>query len=137
MLDSAVVSHLIAQVSQLELLVKERGHILEKSPKGHPELAGVGIQYCWGKAKMHFRRNKKQRVETKFLDLINECLSLDVLPLARIRKFARKAADMRKLYKNARGTEDTSNYEVVQNLYKECKAHRSAIDQFYKFTNET
>ena len=90
---------------------------------------------------MHFRRNKKQRVEhgveTKFIDLINECLSLYVLPLARVRRFARKAAGMRKLYKNARGTEDTSSYEVVQKFYQECKAYRSAIDHFYKFINET
>ena len=40
-LDRGLVPHLTIQVSQLELLVKERGHILEKSPKGHPELAGV------------------------------------------------------------------------------------------------
>ena len=32
------------------------------TPKGHPEIAGCGIEYCWGKAKYEFRNhyNKQQ-----------------------------------------------------------------------------
>jgi len=33
------------------------GHFRLLSPKGHPELAGQGVEYCWGKAKQHHRRH--------------------------------------------------------------------------------
>ena len=35
----------------------ERGHILLMSPKGHPEVAGCGIEFAWGHAKNYFRQN--------------------------------------------------------------------------------
>jgi len=38
-------------------MMLERGHIPEMSPQCHPELAGVGIEYSWGKSKQHFRRH--------------------------------------------------------------------------------
>ena len=34
------------------------------------------------------------------------------------------------LYKGYKDKQDTNDYAIVQKLYKECKAHRSAIDQF-------
>lgn len=37
-------------------MVESREHIIIMSPKYHPELAGVGIGYGWGKAKLEFRR---------------------------------------------------------------------------------
>jgi len=40
----------------LEELVHSRGHILLMSPKGHPELAGKGVEYAWGAAKLLFRK---------------------------------------------------------------------------------
>jgi hypothetical protein len=85
---------------------------------------------------MHFRHNKKARTEPTFQELIMECVSDLVLPLARVRKFARKAAAMRKIYKRYQDKHETNDYAIVQKLYNECKAHRSAIDQFYKFICE-
>ena len=35
----------------LEDLFESRGHILRMCVKGHPELAGQGIEYAWGRAK--------------------------------------------------------------------------------------
>ena len=35
----------------LEELVEMRGHILRMCVKGHPELAGVGVEYAWGRSK--------------------------------------------------------------------------------------
>ena len=43
--------------SIVQELVEIYGHIYVKSPKCHPELAGVGIEYSWGKGKWYFRRN--------------------------------------------------------------------------------
>ena len=40
----------------LQHVVESRGHILLLSPKFHPEVAGVGIEYSWGFSKQKFRR---------------------------------------------------------------------------------
>ena len=58
------------------------------SPKGHPELAGVGIEYNWGGRKLRFRRDndcvpKKHSKNAK--------ASFTVLTLSLVRKYARKA----------------------------------------------
>ena len=79
------------------------------SPKYHPEIAGLGIEYCWGKSKLCFRRE------------VNDCKSANLyrnvlmatgdtrfrlhgkpggpwrdapLPVARIRRFARRTRDL-------------------------------------------
>ncbi len=38
-------------------MLTELGIGMEQTPRCHPELAGRGIEYCWGKAKLEFRRN--------------------------------------------------------------------------------
>ena len=37
--------------SMLQVLVEDRGHILQLSPKYHAELAGQGVAYCFGRCK--------------------------------------------------------------------------------------
>lgn len=44
------------ELTLLEQLVQDRGHILLSSPKYHPELAG-GVEYGWGQSKRFYRRN--------------------------------------------------------------------------------
>ena len=40
------------QKPAMQVLLESRGHILLMSPKYHPELAGLGIEYTWGYSKM-------------------------------------------------------------------------------------
>ena len=40
----------------LDKLFIRYGHFILASPRYHPELAGLGIEFCWGKAKWCFRR---------------------------------------------------------------------------------
>jgi hypothetical protein len=56
--------------------------------KGHPELAGAGIEYTWGKAKQKFRRDVNDRVSAHLHRNIVKCFSRepDFLPVGRIRK---------------------------------------------------
>ena len=115
----------------IEELFVRRGHILIMSPKGHPELAGVGVEYSWGKSKLEFRRSNEARNKENLERLVLASLSLEVLPLARIRKFARKARSMRELYKNKEV--DTTRMEVIERLAKKAKTHRSTLDQSYAF----
>ena len=49
----------------LQELVESRGHILRMGVKGHPEMAGKGIEYCWGKSKQKFRREVNDRKQAK------------------------------------------------------------------------
>lgn len=56
--QSMSMSHVLAQcedvrseMSLLEYVAWKRSHIITFTPMGHCELAGVGVEYCWGKAK--------------------------------------------------------------------------------------
>ena len=45
------------EIGAMQDLVQSYGHIVLFSPKGHPELAGAGIEFDWGVSKKDFRRN--------------------------------------------------------------------------------
>ncbi len=76
--------------SALSELVESRGHILLTSVKCHPEMAGAGVEYCWGFLKYtHRQNNDKQEAKAKggavFKDKIEAlCKNADVLPMTRI-----------------------------------------------------
>jgi hypothetical protein len=123
----------------LEELFRERGHILMMSVKGHCELAGNGIEYNWGKSKHHFR-SINDCVPRNLHKNIKASLTTDgsdaVLPLARVRKFARKARSYRLIYKAA-GLGNISGHADVERMYKIRKCHRSALDLDFKFIVES
>jgi len=75
--------------SALTRLVESRGHILRMCVKGHPELAGVGTEYSWGKAKQKFRRDVNDRKPRHLRRNVIKCFSREdeCLPVARVRKF--------------------------------------------------
>ena len=54
------------ETTKLESLILSRGHLLKMSPKGHCELAGAGVEYCWGKSKCPFgdifKRQPRERI---------------------------------------------------------------------------
>ena len=77
-----------------ELMVSH-GHLAEMSPKCHLELAGVGVEYSWGKAKMHFRRHT-DHISRHLHANIEAAMASDVLTLLRVRRYARKARAYRR-----------------------------------------
>ncbi|CAN0378133.1 unnamed protein product, partial [Ectocarpus sp. 13 AM-2016] len=85
--------------SALQHVVESRGHILIMSPKCHPELAGVGIEYAWGKAKLEVRRKLNDENPKKLEENMLKALSTEtILTLTRIRRFARRTRDYRRTY---------------------------------------
>ena len=108
----------------LTCLVESRGHILRMCVKGHPELAGVGIEYSWGKAKQKFRRDVNDRVAAHLHTNIVTCFSRleKFLPVSRVRKFARKTRAYRRAYRE----EQPNSLADVEKLVKGYKSHRSA-----------
>lgn len=125
-----------SEMTAFQYLVKQHGHIPEMSPKCHPELAGVGIEYSWGKAKQWMRR-KSDHVGAHLHANIEKSLSIgegcithpENLPLARVRKYARKARCYRRTY--AGDTTSTLGREDIEKHVKTQKVHRGADRQDY------
>ena len=108
----------------LQEYVESRGHILRMCVKGHPELAGVGIEYSWGKAKQKFRRDVNDRKPGHLHRNIVKCFSREAkfLPVSRIRKFARKTRAYRRAYREGK----SNSLASLDKLVKQYKQHRSA-----------
>eukprot|EP00733_Pompholyxophrys_punicea_P001437 Pompholyxophrys_punicea_v1_NODE_719_length_1401_cov_9.679792.p1 type:complete len:135 gc:universal NODE_719_length_1401_cov_9.679792:74-478(+) len=103
------------------------------SPKCHLELAGVGIEYNWEKSKLEFRRNINDEEPSHLHANILKSLSTSAfrpLPLARVRKFARKR-DNRNVYREwdkIMMSEDGGSLEIIEKMRKTRKTHRNIVD---------
>ena len=100
------------EVSHLAKVFVDRGQGFTLSVKCHPECAGKGIEYCWGKGKYEFRRSTNHRHSKMSLLEIDVRVALGPddfisrsgtqrsapLPLERCRKFARRARTFRNAY---------------------------------------
>ena len=66
---------------------------VERTPICHAELAGEGIEYTWGYAKLIYRRLPLSMKKTRalFEASVKGCLSGEKLTKERIRKFAQRA----------------------------------------------
>ena len=112
----------VHEKTALENLCHEGGHLLRMTPKGHPELAGVGIEYSWGKAKQYYRRHNSLDPKL-FHNEVLHALSTEVLFLERVRKFSRRARNYMRAYKGGNTT-----FSDVEKQMKNTKVHRSALD---------
>eukprot|EP00733_Pompholyxophrys_punicea_P000967 Pompholyxophrys_punicea_v1_NODE_393_length_2064_cov_23.574415.p1 type:complete len:238 gc:universal NODE_393_length_2064_cov_23.574415:1336-623(-) len=128
----------LAEKSALQALVEDRGHILLMSPKCHPELAGLGVEYSWGKSKLEFCRNINDGIASHLRANVEKSLSQEILPLCRVRKYARKTRDYRNVYRDMEssqltGTQNlsedqvTESHQLIENMVKERKAHRNIV----------
>ena len=132
--------------SHVEWLVKEKGGIVLKSPKCHPEIAGQGIEYSNGKAKFYFRKNNTGAASS-YEELVHQSVSQDVLTLPMIRRFARKVREYKLAYwkimqeKNT-GTghaaqqsdgDGAASLALIEKYRRQFKSHRSALDTDKKF----
>jgi hypothetical protein len=108
------------------------GHILLKSPKCHPELAGVGIEYSWGLAKMKFKREINDMVAKNLHLNISRALSTDILSTSQVHKFSRRTRDYRRIYEymkfrlaNKTFNIDSTSFQMLENMRKTYKTHRN------------
>ncbi len=127
-----------AQKGALQLLFESRGHLLIMSPKYHPELAGCGIEYAWGKAKLEFRRHFN---DTNAGNLKKNVLNaLQQVDLDMSRRFARRARDYMRVYDEYDRQPDDKNreegsYTLYERMKKEQKAHRCIMTIDMSFIN--
>ena len=79
--------------NEVSLLVYNAGRMgvtVDSSPKYHPEIAGEGIEYCWGCSKQWYRAQplKMKRNKEKFYLLVQQAMDTkNILTCANIRKF--------------------------------------------------
>ncbi|CAM9895827.1 unnamed protein product, partial [Chrysoparadoxa australica] len=92
-------SDFAGEKSRIRKLLESKGHILLMSPKFHPELAGVGIEFTWGMAKQFYRSNYETASFKTLKQLVPTVLTPEVLPIERIRRFARRTRDYKRMYK--------------------------------------
>jgi hypothetical protein len=80
-----------------ESLLQSTGRVLsvliDRTPECHCELAGEGIEYSWGCAKNRYRTEKlsEKRTKANFLKTVRMCVSQQVLTVARVRLFSKRA----------------------------------------------
>ena len=122
----------------LQHLLAERGHLLVMTPKAHPELAGKGIEYSWGKAKRDFRQHNDCVAANLHANVEEAFKSLD---LPRVWRFARRTREWARAYARQHGVcgyEDgdarlEEGFASVDKFVKECRTHRCVLDQEYAF----
>ena len=108
---------------------------MEQTPKAHPELAGRGIEYCWGKSKYEFRKHNnfvssKENFEKRVM------AALGSVTLKRSRAFLRKANDYKRAYRmliDGAGVDAAAQYADIEKMRALVKTHRCTFDQDYKF----
>ena len=127
-------------------MVESRGHILVVSPKCHPALAGVDIEYAGGEAIVEFRRRINDEDPKSLRANMLKALSTEtVLDLGRLRRFARRTrdyrvyallgntgADLEKLKQQHGGAE---GFKLIAKTVAKCKAHRNIVDLEVMFLN--
>jgi hypothetical protein len=118
------------------------GDMVLYSPKCHPEIAGVGIEYCIGYSKMNFRR--------KFNDTINAHLyentigSIFSVTNEKVWKFSRRSRDYLHVYSDLMNGYDVDgqvdltgeakiSHAKMEDMRKACKSHRNIHDIEIKF----
>ncbi len=109
------------------------------SVRCHPELAGCGVEYCWGKLKLDFRRlntrnNNKTHLNSSIESRIRALMPTS-LPIDRCWKFERKCRDYRRLYvnlekiiKNNQLTRENVSYKYLEKMLRHQKSHRNIIE---------
>ena len=114
----------------LQHTVEKRGHILVMSPKFHPEVAGVGIEYSWGMSKLKFRREINDENPKHLHDnIVKSMCRGTILTLSRVRRFARRTRDYCRAYLRLEKVENgTESKDSIEKMRKTCKAHRNIID---------
>jgi hypothetical protein len=84
----------IAEKCALQQIIEGRGHIFLPSVACHPEMAGKGIEYCWGYGESTFRKINDKSVKNLESNARNS-MSAEHLPLEWIWKYERRRDYMR------------------------------------------
>ena len=83
----------------LDKLFIRYGHFVLASPRYHPELAGLGIEFCSGRSNENLETNVLVSLGSQSFKMYGSGEMCDApLPVERVRKFAHRARVYRKLF---------------------------------------
>ena len=92
------------------------GVTVDRTPKCHPELAGEGIEYAWGAAKLYYQKQplKDKRNKSVYEELVKRSLSNQILSLQFMRQFSRRAHRYILAYRSllSKRRDDTTSTDV-------------------------
>ena len=111
-----------AEVGAMEELIQSYGHIVMFSRKGHPEIAGAGIEFDWGVSKKLFRRNNNHIASNCEHDVR---ASLELISLQIAKNTSRKARSYMRAYEQDGG----GSQLLIEKFVKLHKSHRNILDQ--------
>ena len=107
-----------SETSVLAQLIHELGHEVDFTPKCHPEIAGEGIEYMWGKSAYEFRHHFNDEKHANQKSNVFASLSPQVLPLARIRTYERVVSRYEQVYRALHDENKLTEYDAVSaNLF--------------------
>ncbi|CAN0101915.1 unnamed protein product [Sphacelaria rigidula] len=120
----------------LQTFVESRGRILLISPKFHPEVAGVGIEYSWGKSKQIYRREIHDGIPKNLhSNIVRSMCGENVLTLDLVRRFARRSRDYCRAYFTLDKLGVIDSKGMIGKIRKVSKAHRNIVDIDPAFIN--
>jgi hypothetical protein len=135
--------HFKNEKTMFEKLLEEHRGKCRMTPKCHPEIAGVGIEYDWGYSKLTYRKRINDGVAAHLEGNVKKALcTKDVLTISRTRKFARKARDYKLTYYYlfqmvltaiAEGGKGRMAKDAIEKIVKAFKVHQCALDSDYVF----
>ena len=145
----------LKQRSALQELVYGRGHLVIMSVKCTPEMAGNGIEYCWGVSKLYFRRHINDRNFQNHANNVNKAMSTKQttdrngkeiaapLSLERVHKFSRRVRTYRNLYREHGNNlteiakkQGVTGYALIEKMCKKASTHRNIVEQEINFLND-
>jgi hypothetical protein len=117
--------------SALEKKYIDRGDIPLFCAKGHPELAGGGVEFCWGVSKRNFRKINDSVGKHLHANVLE---SFEVLDLETTRRCSRRTRRCRAGCASGAGTK--SYEEVEKFIAHHIKCHRNIFDQEKKWIKQ-
>jgi hypothetical protein len=127
-------SDFLREESLLQLNIRKLGCTCVHSPQFHCEIAGEGIEYSWGNAKMKYRsfRAADKRSKAQFLEKVRYCMSREFLTNERVRKNSRRSREYMVSYfilsSEASGNLPYNEFARLSEL-KPCSISASKIEQ--------
>ena len=120
------------QLSSMEELMdrlstrQEQNFTILTSPKYHCEIAGEGIELCWGFMKKSYRSipHEKKKTKDSFLECVRKCI--ESVEVNHVSKFAAKNRRYMVAYRNIE--HDQLSYETIEKFVKKIRTHRNMAD---------
>ena len=110
------------ELGAMQSLIQSSGNIVLFTSKGHPEIAGAGIEYDWGVSKKFFRRDTNH-IARDHEAHVRSSSSKVTLQVAK--NTSRKARSYMQAYANTYG----GSHVLIEKFVQIRKCHRNILDQ--------